>query len=300
MTLQLVNVTKKYKDFTAVNQLNFVIKKGEIFGLIGQNGAGKTTTFRMILDLQETTEGTITWDGQPINKINRDYLGFLPEERGIFPQMKVEEQLHFFGKLRGMKKEVIKQEVDFWIKRFDLEEKRHEKAEKLSKGNQQKVQLIASFIHRPKFLILDEPFSGLDPLNMELLKDAILLLKNQGMTILFSSHQMDNVEELCDRLCLLKRGDALFTGSLLDLKKQFGKTRLTVRTDKSLEEIKKQPGVLSAKLDKEEQVVMELENESYGQQLFDYFSGGKYVEKFSLDYLSLHEIFKAKVGAENV
>jgi len=300
MTLQLVNVTKKYKDFTAVNQLNFVIKKGEIFGLIGQNGAGKTTTFRMILDLQETTEGTITWDGQPINKINRDYLGFLPEERGIFPQMKVEEQLHFFGKLRGMKKEVIKQEVDFWIKRFDLEEKRHEKAEKLSKGNQQKVQLIASFIHRPKFLILDEPFSGLDPLNMELLKDAILLLKNQGMTILFSSHQMDNVEELCDRLCLLKRGDALFTGSLLDLKKQFGKTRLTVRTDKSLEEIKKQPGVLTAKLDKEEQVVIEIENESYGQQLFDYFSGGKYVEKFSLDYLSLHEIFKAKVGAENV
>lgn len=299
MTLELVNVTKKYKDFTAVNNLNFTINKGEIFGLIGQNGAGKTTTFRLILDLQETTEGTITWDQQPINKLNRDFLGFLPEERGIFPQMKVEEQLFFFGQLRGMKKEDIKREIDFWIERFDLEEKRHEKAEKLSKGNQQKVQLIASFIHRPKFLILDEPFSGLDPLNMELLKNAILLLKDQGMTILFSSHQMDNVEELCDRLCLLKRGVPLFTGSLLDLKKQFGKTRLTVRTNISLDDILRQPGVTSATVDKEEQIVIQLEDESYGPALFEYLSNGNYIEKFSLDYLSLHEIFKAKVGATN-
>lgn len=193
MTLQLQRVTKKYKDFTAVDDLNFTIEKGEIFGLIGQNGAGKTTTFRMILDLQETTAGTITWSGQPVNAINRDILGYLPEERGIFPTMKVEEQLYFFGELRGMKKAALKKEIDFWIQRFELEEKRKDKAETLSKGNQQKVQLIASFIHKPAFLILDEPFSGLDPVNKDLLKDAILLLKEQGTTILFSSHQMDNV-----------------------------------------------------------------------------------------------------------
>lgn len=299
MTLQLQHVTKKYKDFTAVDNLNFTIEKGEIFGLIGQNGAGKTTTFRMILDLQETTAGTITWNGQPVNSINRDVLGYLPEERGIFPTMKVEEQLYFFGELRGMKKSELKKEIDFWITRFDLEEKRKDKAETLSKGNQQKVQLIASFIHKPQFLILDEPFSGLDPLNKDLLKDAILLLKDQGATILFSSHQMDNVEELCDHLCLLKRGVSLFSGSLLDLKKQYGKTKLAVRTDWSIAELQSLEGVKEVREEKE-QTVLTLEDERYAQQIFAKLSNGKYIEKFSLDYLSLDEIFKDKVGGNVV
>lgn len=297
MTLQLAGVTKRYKDFTAVNQLNFTIEKGEIFGLIGQNGAGKTTTFRMILDLQDTTEGSITWAGKPIKSVSRDFLGYLPEERGIFPQMKVEEQLLFFGELHGMDKAELKRDIDFWITRFDLEEKRHVKAETLSKGNKQKVQLIASFIHKPEFLILDEPFSGLDPVNMELLKDAILHLRDQGMTILFSSHQMDNVEELCDRLCLLKRGESLFSGSLLDLKKQYGKTKLTVRTDKTFEELSAFPGVQQVKMERDNEAVLTLKDESYAPEIFERLSNGAYIEKFSLDYLSLHEIFKEKVGA---
>ncbi|MEK3726402.1 MULTISPECIES: ABC transporter ATP-binding protein [unclassified Lysinibacillus] len=299
MTLQLQRVTKKYKDFTAVDDLNFTIEKGEIFGLIGQNGAGKTTTFRMILDLQETTAGTITWSGQPVNAINRDILGYLPEERGIFPTMKVEEQLYFFGELRGMKKAELKKEIDFWIQRFELEEKRKDKAETLSKGNQQKVQLIASFIHKPAFLILDEPFSGLDPVNKDLLKDAILLLKEQGTTILFSSHQMDNVEELCDHLCLLKRGVSLFSGSLLDLKKQYGKTKLAVRTDWSTTQLLALEGVKDVRVEKE-QTVLTLADESFAQSIFEQLSNGKYIEKFSLDYLSLDEIFKDKVGGHIV
>ncbi|AUS86294.1 sodium ABC transporter ATP-binding protein [Lysinibacillus sp. YS11] len=299
MTLQLQQVTKKYKDFTAVDDLNFTIEKGEIFGLIGQNGAGKTTTFRMILDLQETTAGTITWDGQPVNAINRDVLGYLPEERGIFPSMKVEEQLYFFGELRGMKRAELKKEIDFWIQRFELEEKRKDKAETLSKGNQQKVQLIASFIHKPAFLILDEPFSGLDPVNKDLLKDAILLLKEQGTTILFSSHQMDNVEELCDHLCLLKRGVSLFSGSLLDLKKQYGKTKLAVRTDWSTTQLLALEGVKDVRVEKE-QTVLTLVDESFAQGIFEQLSNGKYIEKFSLDYLSLDEIFKDKVGGHVV
>lgn len=299
MTLQLQQVTKKYKDFTAVDDLNFTIEKGEIFGLIGQNGAGKTTTFRMILDLQETTAGTITWDGQPVNAINRDVLGYLPEERGIFPSMKVEEQLYFFGELRGMKRAELKKEIDFWIQRFELEEKRKDKAETLSKGNQQKVQLIASFIHKPAFLILDEPFSGLDPVNKDLLKDAILLLKEQGTTILFSSHQMDNVEELCDHLCLLKRGVSLFSGSLLDLKKQYGKTKLAVRTDWSTTQLLALDGVKDVRVEKE-QTVLTLVDESFAQGIFEQLSNGKYIEKFSLDYLSLDEIFKDKVGGHVV
>jgi len=299
MTLQLQHVTKKYKDFTAVDDLNFTIEKGEIFGLIGQNGAGKTTTFRMILDLQETTAGTITWDGKPVNAINRDVLGYLPEERGIFPTMKVEEQLYFFGELRGMKRAELKKEIDFWIQRFELEEKRKDKAETLSKGNQQKVQLIASFIHKPAFLILDEPFSGLDPVNKDLLKDAILLLKEQGTTILFSSHQMDNVEELCDHLCLLKRGVSLFSGSLLDLKKQYGKTKLAVRTDWSTTQLLALEGVKDVRVEKE-QTVLTLVDESFAQGIFEQLSNGKYIEKFSLDYLSLDEIFKDKVGGHVV
>ncbi|MEG0260124.1 MAG: ABC transporter ATP-binding protein [Lysinibacillus sp.] len=299
MTLKLENVTKKYKDFTAVDNLNFTIAKGEIFGLIGQNGAGKTTTFRMILDLQETTAGTITWTGQPVNTINRDVLGYLPEERGIFPTMKVEEQLYFFGELRGMTKVDLKRDIDFWMKRFELEEKRNEKAETLSKGNQQKVQLIASFIHKPQFLILDEPFSGLDPVNKELLQEAILLLRDQGTTILFSSHQMDNVEELCDHLCLLKRGKSLFTGSLLDLKKQYGKIKLAVRTDLSISTLQAFDGVKEVRTEKE-QIVLTLKDESYAQNIFEKLSNGKYIEKFSLDYLSLDEIFKDKVGAHDV
>lgn len=299
MTLQLQHVTKKYKDFTAVDNLNFTIEKGEIFGLIGQNGAGKTTTFRMILDLQETTAGTISWNGKPVNSINRDVLGYLPEERGIFPTMKVEEQLYFFGELRGMKKAELKKDIDFWISRFDLEEKRKDKAETLSKGNQQKVQLIASFIHKPQFLILDEPFSGLDPVNKDLLKDAILLLKEQGTTILFSSHQMDNVEELCDHLCLLKRGVSLFSGSLLDLKKQYGKTKLSVRTNWSTTELLQLEGVKDMRVEKEQTVLL-LEDEHFAESIFQQLSAGKYIEKFSLDYLTLDEIFKDKVGGNVV
>lgn len=298
MTLELKHVVKKYRDFTAVNDLNFTIGEGEIFGLIGQNGAGKTTTFRMILDLQEQTAGTITWDGTPIKKINRDWLGYLPEERGIFPQMKVEEQLIFFGELRGMNRAELKREIDFWIERFELEEKRLHKAETLSKGNQQKVQLIASFIHKPKFLILDEPFSGLDPVNRDLLKNAILLLKERGVTILFSSHQMDNVEELCDHLCLLKRGNSLFSGSLLDLKRQYGKTKLTLRTSVPFVELEKMAGVKEVKAERDE-YVLTLIDESFAEPIFQFVSNGQYIEKFSLDYLSLDEIFKDKVGGSN-
>lgn len=297
--LKLEHVVKRYKDFTAVDKLSFQMEPGEIFGLIGQNGAGKTTTFRMILDLQDTTEGTITWDNEPIRSINRDWLGYLPEERGIFPTMKVEEQLLYLGELRGMTKADAKEQANFWIERFELDEKRKDKAETLSKGNQQKVQLIASFIHRPKFLILDEPFSGLDPVNKDLLKDAILLLKERGTTILFSSHQMENVEELCDHLCILKQGKSLFAGSLLDLKKQYGKVKLRVRTNETAAALAQLPGVVNVQAVRDE-YVLSLKDEGHAPAIFDKLSGGQFIEKFSLDYLSLDEIFKLKVGAHDV
>lgn len=299
MALVIDQVTKRYHDFTAVNQLSFTIEKGEIFGLIGQNGAGKTTTFRMILDLQESTEGDISWNGESMHHVNRDVLGYLPEERGIFPSMTVEDQLYFFGVLRGWTKKDLKNEVDYWIKRFDLEDKRKSKAETLSKGNQQKVQLIASFIHQPEFLILDEPFSGLDPVNRSLLMQAILYLREKGTTILFSSHQMDNVEELCDHLCILKRGVSLFTGSLIDLKEQYGKIKLSIRTELNASQLNELPGVKSVKKTKDGYTLL-LEDESFGEQLYEILGKGKYMEKFSMDYLSLDEIFKDLVGGEHV
>lgn len=297
MSLEIKNVTKKYKDFVAVDGLDFTIEKGEIFGLIGQNGAGKTTTFRMILNLQDTTKGDILWNGQTVHKLNRDLLGYLPEERGIFPQMKIEEQLYFFGTLRGRKKKDLKPDIDYWIERFELTEKRNDKAETLSKGNQQKVQLIASFIHKPEFLILDEPFSGLDPVNRQHLMDAILFMKEQGTTILFSSHQMDNVEELCDHLCILKRGASLFSGSLKELKQSYGKIKLSVRTKFTKEELQNLEGVNEVRQTRDGFTLF-LESEMYGEAIFNRLSNGQYMEKFSMDYLTLDEIFKLKVGEQ--
>lgn len=291
-------VTKRYRDFTAVDQLSFSIEKGEIFGLIGANGAGKTTTFRMILNLQEISDGKILWQGQPIHKVPKDVFGYLPEERGIFPQMKVEEQLYFFGKIRGMEKSKIQLEVDYWIERFQLEEKRHAKAETLSKGNQQKVQLIASFLHEPPFLILDEPFSGLDPVNKELLKSAIVELKNRGTTILFSSHQMENVEDLCDNLCLMKNGQSLFTGAIIDLKKKHGKQRLAIRTELSPESLLQIDGVTSCVRSGDE-LVCSIVNEASAKAVYDFVAKDRFVEKFSLDYLSLDEIFRLEVGGSD-
>lgn len=298
MTLALSNVTKKYRDFVAVDHIDFTINRGEIFGLIGQNGAGKTTTFRMILNLQDTTEGEILWNGESVNNLNRDFLGYLPEERGIYPQMKVEEQLYFFGELHGKSKKELKPRIDYWLERFDLEEKRKVKAETLSKGNQQKVQLIASFIHEPQFLILDEPFSGLDPVNRELLMSAIIELRDKGVTILFSSHQMDNVEELCDRLCILKRGKSLFSGDLQELKEQYGKVNLRVRTAMTKPELAALDGVINVK-QTNDGYTLRLEDETHGPALFERIGRGQYIEKFSMDYLSLDEIFKLKVGGKD-
>lgn len=298
MTLALSNVTKKYRDFVAVDHIDFTINRGEIFGLIGQNGAGKTTTFRMILNLQDTTEGEILWNGESVNNLNRDFLGYLPEERGIYPQMKVEEQLYFFGELHGKSKKELKPRIDYWLERFDLEEKRKVKAETLSKGNQQKVQLIASFIHEPQFLILDEPFSGLDPVNRELLMSAIIELRDKGVTILFSSHQMDNVEELCDRLCILKRGKSLFSGDLQELKEQYGKVNLRVRTAMTKPDLAALDGVVNVK-QTNDGYTLRLKDETHGPALFERIGRGQYIEKFSMDYLSLDEIFKLKVGGKD-
>lgn len=295
MTLELDQLTKKFQAFTAVDGLGFRAESGEIFGLIGQNGAGKTTTFRMILNLLVPTKGTIRWDDRPVRSLDRNRIGYLPEERGLYPKMPVEEQLIFFGRLRGRSRSELKKEADYWLARFELEDKKKEPTETLSKGNQQKVQLIASLIHRPSLLILDEPFSGLDPVNADLLKQAIVELRKRGTTIIFSSHRMDHVEELCDHICLLKKGKSLFTGSLNELKAQYGKINLTLRGAFSEAELAALPGVVSVSKEKDFYALL-LSDETFAQAIFQSVTRDGFIERFSLDYLSLEEIFKRKVG----
>lgn len=297
MTLRIENLVKKFNDFTAVNGLSLEAKTGHIFGLIGPNGSGKTTTFRSILGLYHIDGGAIYWNNQQISALDRQKLGFLPEERGIYPKMKVEEQLYFFGELKGKTKKELKPKIDMWLKRFDLEDRRKEKAQKLSKGNQQKLQLIASFLHEPEFLILDEPFSGLDPVNAELLKNAIIHLKEQGTSIIFSSHRMDHVEELCDALCLMKKGEVLYTGELLNLKKQIGRIKLTIKKYLPKDRLLTFEGVNKIE-EFVETFVIYLEDEKFAKAIYEAIDL-EYIDQFNLDYLSLEEIFKLKVGEIN-
>ncbi|AHA10880.1 ABC transporter ATP-binding protein [Bacillus toyonensis] len=296
--MKLTNITKKFNNFTAVDNLSLEIKKGEIFGLIGQNGAGKTTTFRMILNLLAPTSGTIEWEAGNIKMLNADSIGYLPEERGLYPKLSVENQILLLGRLKGTSKSVLKKEITHWLEKFDLTDKRKSLIETLSKGNQQKVQLISSIIHKPNLLILDEPFSGLDPINAALLKEAILTLKETGTTIIFSSHRMDHVEELCDNLCVLRGGKSLYHGSIINLKEKYGKINLTIRGPFSSEELSNLPGVLKV-TQKKEYFQLLLEKESDAPTIFKYVIKDGFIERFSLDYLSLEEIFKVEVGEHN-
>lgn len=191
--LEVKDLVKTFGTMTAVDHVSFTVKPGEIMGLIGQNGAGKTTTFRMILNFLTPDAGTISWNGQPLTAKDYDIIGYLPEERGLYPKMRVQDQIVYFARLRGMKTAEIKARIPEWLERFQVKGRATDKIKDLSKGNQQKVQVIATMIHMPKLVILDEPFSGLDPVNASLLMAGIEMLKDNGAAIIYSSHDMANV-----------------------------------------------------------------------------------------------------------
>ena len=216
--LKLDHVTKYYDKFLAVDDISFEIEEGEIFGLLGVNGAGKTTTFRMIVGLLEKTKGKITLFNKKIDYNQTDKIGFLTEERSLLPSKTVYEQAIFYGTLKGMDEDLIEERLDEYLKEFKIEEYKNRKIKELSKGNQQKVQFITSILHKPKLLILDEPFSGLDPINVEMFKEAILKLKKEKTIIIFSSHRMDHVEYFCDSLIILVKGKSVLQGKLKDIK----------------------------------------------------------------------------------
>ncbi|AXI39050.1 sodium ABC transporter ATP-binding protein [Bacillaceae bacterium ZC4] len=296
MTLKLEQVTKKFGDFTAVDKLSLSIPEKEMFGFLGANGAGKTTTFRMILGLLAPTEGTITWNGEKIDYSTSPYIGYLPEERGLYPKLKVKDQIVYLARLRGMNKKDALKELANWLERFKVPEYAEKKVEELSKGNQQKIQFIAAVIHKPKLLILDEPFSGLDPVNVEQLKEAVIDLKNAGTSIVFSSHRMEHVEELCEHLCILHRGSPVVHGSLKEIKRSFGKKNLVIHADFDLNFLKDFPGVVKAKTTVEG-IQLQIEREETAQQLLQEIVRKGFIRKFQIEEPSLHDIFIEKVGA---
>ncbi|WP_243291469.1 ABC transporter ATP-binding protein [Bacillus sp. FJAT-47783] len=296
MTLKIENVTKKFGNFTAVDNLSIEIPENEIFGFLGANGAGKTTTFRMILGLLSPTDGKITWDGETINYEKSEQIGYLPEERGLYPKLKVKDQLVYLGRLKGMDKQTVLRELAYWLERFKVPEYANKKVEELSKGNQQKIQFITAVLHRPKLLILDEPFSGLDPVNVEMLKDAVIDLKERGTSIVFSSHRMEHVEELCEFLCIMQKGKPVVHGSLKDIKHSFGKKNVTVHADFDLSFLANIQGVTKYKKTPEG-MELQIEGEEISKKIFEALYGKGFVRTFSLEEPSLNDIFIEKVGA---
>ena len=298
MALLLENVTKRFGDTTAVDELTLSVDEGTMYGFLGANGAGKTTTFRMILGLLNANEGRITWNNKPIGYETSPEIGYLPEERGLYPKMKVEEQLVFLGQLRGMKKNDAKISLNKWLERMEIPHYANKKVEELSKGNQQKIQVIASLMHNPRLLILDEPFSGLDPVNVEMLKEAILEFRNDGATIVFSSHRMDHVEELCEQLSIIHHGKQIVSGTLRDVKRSFGKQNVRIHSDNDLSQLGKISGVTSV-AKSIEGAVYQVETEIIADKLLTAALKTGPIRHFAIEEPSLQDIFIEKVGKEH-
>ena len=217
--LQITNLTKKFKKIKAVHNISLKVQKGDIYGFLGPNGAGKTTSIRMIMGIIKPDNGIIKLNGSDINTINRKKLGYLPEDRGLYQKQNLSEILYYFGCLKGLDKRDSKNRANLWLERFYLDDQKGRKIEELSKGNQQKIQFIIALLHDPQLIILDEPFTGLDPVNQILLKEVIKEKQEEGKTIIFSTHQMEQVERLCNNICLINKGHILLEGSLSEIRK---------------------------------------------------------------------------------
>lgn len=293
--LKVENVTKYYGDLKAVDNLSFEVEDGCIFGLLGLNGAGKTTTFRMIMGLIDDYTGSITLDGKKIDYSMTDKIGFLTEERSLLTKMTVVEQVKFYAILKNMKEEDIVKRLDYYLDKFGISEYKYKKIKELSKGNQQKIQFITSIIHEPKLLILDEPFSGLDPINVELFKKEILELKEKGTSIIFSSHRMEHVELFCEKLVVLVKGKTVLNGYLKDIKKEYKKKDVYIIGDVVKEDLEKIEGVVKVRKEKDNYIVT-ISDEKHVSRLFNYVKKCDNIIRFSVEEPSLNEIFIEKVG----
>lgn len=296
--LKIDGITKKFGDKLAVDTLSMTVEDGSIMGLIGQNGAGKTTTFRMILDFINPDKGLITWNGTPITQELKQRIGFLPEERGLYQKMTVEEQILYFAELHGMKRPEARAELTTWMDKLEVVGKMTDKVQTLSKGNAQKIQFIATLIHRPNFLILDEPFTGLDPVNTSLLMNEIKTLKENGAAIIFSSHNMSGVESLSDNLTMLKKGKVVLQGDIYGIRNSFGRTQVYVESELSDADLLAIEGVNTIEKQGSGRMI-HIANEQVGHELFKKVSASGYVQAFVQAPPTLDEIFRKEV-AEHV
>ncbi len=235
-TIVVNHIAKSFGDTKAVKDVSFSVRPGEIFGLLGPNGSGKTTTIRVILDIYQADQGDITILDGPMTEEKLNHIGYLPEERGLYQDIEVARNLTYLATLKNMTKEQINQKLPIWLERLDLTEHQKKKTKELSKGMQQKAQLIAALIHEPEIIIIDEPFSALDPVNTQLVKDLLIELRNQGKTIIMCTHQMNQVEKLCDRLVLIDHGTVLLEGSLKEVQQRFATNQVLIQTDSELPE----------------------------------------------------------------
>lgn len=272
-----------------------VVKPGEVMGLIGQNGAGKTTTFRMILNFISADQGRITWKDGPINQEIKQKIGFLPEERGLYQKMTVEDQILYFAELHGMKRADARLKLQDWMKRLEVVGKPMDKVQTLSKGNAQKIQFIATLIHEPEFLILDEPFTGLDPVNTELLRNEIKRSRDKGAAVIFSNHNMSDVELLSDHLLMLKGGQTILNGTVEDIRASYGRTRVYLESDLSNDELSLISGVESIEKRGSGRSI-KISEANVGREIFQKVAKDGYVQAFVQSPPSLDEIFRMEVA----
>ena len=296
MGLTVRHVSKSFGTKKAVDSISFSMDEPGVFGLIGTNGAGKTTTIRMILGVMNKDEGDILWNGQPLDR-NRVRVGYMPEERGIYPKNKVLEQLVYFGELRGMSRRAATESAERWLTRLQLTEYRDMLAEKLSKGNQHKVQLIATVIHDPELIFLDEPFSGLDPINVDVFKSVLAELLAAGKYIVMSSHQMATVEEYCKDLVLLTQGKTVLQGNLKEIKAGYGHTNLSVSCHEDVTALAESLGLRLLER-RPDGCDFKIEGDAMAKAFLNALvAAGIFPERFEIREPSLHEIFVEKVGA---
>ncbi|GIO13087.1 putative ABC transporter ATP-binding protein YhaQ [Cohnella xylanilytica] len=294
--LVLERVVKHYGDKTAVSGIGLEVAEGEIYGLLGANGAGKTTTMRMVLGLIFPDEGDIRYFGKPYGPEQLRMLGYLPEERGMYPKVKVSDQIVYLGQLRGLSRKDADANLKRWLERFEIPEHYDKKVEELSKGNQQKIQFIASVIHRPKIVILDEAFSGLDPVNVELLKATVKELRDSGTSILFSTHRMEHVEELCRNITIMHRSRPVLQGSIKEIKSRFPMERVVLAADKPISGLDSIPGVVKLAVHENDGYELKVKSPDVAQRILRHALEQGPVRRFELMEPTLNEIFIRTVG----
>jgi ABC-2 type transport system ATP-binding protein len=295
ITVQLDRVSKSFGDFTAVNNLSLNVHAGRIFGLLGPNGAGKTTTIRMIVNITAPDSGRIELFGKPVTPPVQDRIGYLPEERGLYKKMKIADQLRFFAELKNVPSKEIGKRIDAWLERVKLSEWKQKRSIELSKGMQQKIQFLTAVLHDPDLLILDEPFSGLDPVNVELLQEVVLELKAAGKTIIFSTHQMEVAERICDDICLINRSHKVLEGSIREVKRAAGRNAVALRFEGG-DGVVEDPTLCSKVERHSDGVEVLLAEDATAQELLKrLIDTGATIGRFEMIEPSLNQIFIAKV-----